>query len=361
MSLYDYLLILTSGLAVLMALGLLMRPFQYRNIIFSLILISIAQFNLGIYLLIRDSIWNYPILIFLRIPIPLLLGPLIYFYILSHTRDKDILHIKDWFHFLPTFFVVLILMFYMNQDVFDQLRVRHGIFNSKGLLLYDVADFFSIGYIMAYIIFSIVTIIGRIKSGNPIYNKILIFLIILIISLIIPVVAIIAMITQSNSIYRIIGLMVSIIIILIFLLNQRYPYLLQHGTIGINKKREPKSHLSNIDLRNLNKQLNIIMEKEKFYCDEDLTLKRLSDALEVTPHQLSEFLNEHHNKNFNNFINTYRINEAKILLSEDPNRNALSIAYATGFNSYSAFHSAFKKETGMSPADFRKSKNNNNK
>ena len=96
------------------------------------------------------------------------------------------------------------------------------------------------------------------------------------------------------------------------------------------------------------------MEEEKIYCDEDLSLSRLSKALEITMHQLSQFLNEHHGKNFNSYINSYRIWEAKNYLKEEPARNALSIAYAIGFNSYSAFFSAFKKEEGMSPADFRK-------
>ena len=122
------------------------------------------------------------------------------------------------------------------------------------------------------------------------------------------------------------------------------------------QKSNSVSYLKKIDLINLKKQLELIMEHEKFYCDEDLNLTKLSNALEISTHQLSEFLNEHYNKNFNNYINGYRIRDAKILLIEDPQRNTLSIAYMVGFNSYTAFFLAFKKDTGISPADYRRKK-----
>ena len=109
-----------------------------------------------------------------------------------------------------------------------------------------------------------------------------------------------------------------------------------------------------MDLGKIDNQLKIIMEEEKFYCDEDLTLKRLSEALEISTHQLSEFLNGYYKMNFKNFINSYRIKEAKILLSEQPGRNTLSIAFAAGFNSYTTFYYQFKKKEGMSPNDFRR-------
>ena len=74
----------------------------------------------------------------------------------------------------------------------------------------------------------------------------------------------------------------------------------------------------------------------------------------MTQHQLSQFLNQHYNKNYNNFVNSYRIEDARKLLVDEPERNTLSIALAVGFNSYSAFHSAFRKVTGISPAEYRK-------
>ncbi len=66
---------------------------------------------------------------------------------------------------------------------------------------------------------------------------------------------------------------------------QRNPYLVQYGTIPVKKKNEGLSHLTNVDIINLKNNLKIIMEEERLYCDEDLSLPRLSDVLEVTPHQ----------------------------------------------------------------------------
>jgi YesN/AraC family two-component response regulator len=138
-----------------------------------------------------------------------------------------------------------------------------------------------------------------------------------------------------------------------YLISQRYQYLLQFGSVPSRKKVQARSYLDRVDINKLETQLKVIMEQEKLFCDERLTLPRLSEALGITTHQLSEYLNEYHRKNFNNFVNSFRINEAKKILVNDLNKNIHDIAYSVGFNSYSAFHSSFKKETGNSPADYR--------
>ena len=70
-----------------------------------------------------------------------------------------------------------------------------------------------------------------------------------------------------------------------------------------------------------------------------------------------QIINEKMGRNFLDFVNQYRVEEAKGMLT-DENRNhltVLSIAYDAGFNSKTAFYSAFKKQTGTSPTKYRKS------
>ena len=87
------------------------------------------------------------------------------------------------------------------------------------------------------------------------------------------------------------------------------------------------------------------MIEEKLYCDEDLSLKGLSDQIYITPHQLSEILNERLGINFSRYINEFRVNEAIVMMKDEPERNLLSIGFAVGFNSKSAFYNAcLKKE-----------------
>ena len=205
-----------------------------------------------------------------------------------------------------------------------------------------------------YIVAPLIRIIKKLRKGNPAETKIIYLFSVLCIWLIAGIVGIGGTIALSFPVLKMLNLFISIVILCFYLLGQRYPYLLQYGTLHDGNESNSKSLLNGLDLENLSKQLVMIMEKEKIYCDEDLSLPRLSQALDVTPHQLSQFLNKHYNKNFNNFVNGYRIEEAKKVLIEEPARNTLSIALAVGFNSYSAFHAAFRKATGFSPAGFRK-------
>ncbi len=95
--------------------------------------------------------------------------------------------------------------------------------------------------------------------------------------------------------------------------------------------------------------------KNESYKDHNITLGKFSKNLSLTPHVVSQVINEQLTCNFNDFINSYRVKEAKKLLSDDGMKNitVASIAYDCGFNTLSAFNTAFKKFTGITPSQFR--------
>jgi AraC-like DNA-binding protein len=97
------------------------------------------------------------------------------------------------------------------------------------------------------------------------------------------------------------------------------------------------------------------MEKEKPYLDADITIRSLSESVDIPIHHLSIVINSLCEKNFAMFINEYRIREALSVLSTNENKeaNILSIAFHSGFNSKSSFNSAFKKITGKTPSEYR--------
>ncbi len=103
-------------------------------------------------------------------------------------------------------------------------------------------------------------------------------------------------------------------------------------------------------------RLDHAMEKDKPYLDPDLTLAKLAAAMEMPAKHLSQVINEHFSLNFNDFVNRYRIEEAKRLLLDPAAREfkLLRIAFESGFNSKSVFNAAFRKHAGASPSDFRR-------
>jgi ligand-binding sensor domain-containing protein/AraC-like DNA-binding protein len=105
-------------------------------------------------------------------------------------------------------------------------------------------------------------------------------------------------------------------------------------------------------------RLHKLMEEEKRFLDPDLTLKKLATQLNIHYNHLSRIINEHMGKNFNDYVNSYRIEEAKakLLAPGGAGKTVLEIAYDTGFYSKSVFNTAFKKFTGMTPSQFKKAK-----
>ena len=98
------------------------------------------------------------------------------------------------------------------------------------------------------------------------------------------------------------------------------------------------------------------MKAKRPYLDQELTLAQLAQQLDMPSHHLSQVINERRGQNFMDFVNAYRVEEAKNLF-QDPDFDhftVLAIAYEVGFNSKSAFYNAFRKFVGQTPTDYRK-------
>lgn len=121
-------------------------------------------------------------------------------------------------------------------------------------------------------------------------------------------------------------------------------------------RKYAKSGLSEELLLEYKTRLENVMQTEKVYLRSDLTLPRLAKAIECSVNHLSQVINSGMGMSFFDYLNRYRIEHAKTLLTaNDSQGNAvLNIAFTVGFNSNSAFYAAFKKCVGQTPAQFRR-------
>ncbi|MCW8810678.1 MAG: AraC family transcriptional regulator [Ignavibacteriaceae bacterium] len=137
---------------------------------------------------------------------------------------------------------------------------------------------------------------------------------------------------------------------------------LQHPEIfsGMPEAERPvkyeQSRLTDSEKVEYLQKLRDYFEEEKPYLNPELTITEVARKLNVSVKYLSQVINESLGKNFYDFINSYRIEEAKQQLKNetDSRKTILEVLYESGFNSKSAFNSAFKKHTGFTPTEFRK-------
>lgn len=108
------------------------------------------------------------------------------------------------------------------------------------------------------------------------------------------------------------------------------------------------------------KQFCLLIEEEKIYRDENLSLSSVAERLNISANYLSQLVNKLSDFNFSDFINRYRVEEAKssLIHPDFENYTITAIGLEAGFNSRSAFYSAFKKYTGLTPTEFSEKNKN---
>ena len=124
-------------------------------------------------------------------------------------------------------------------------------------------------------------------------------------------------------------------------------------------KKDELSSVSNplipAELRQKGAWLKKVIKEKRYYEDAELSLGSLAERLDLHPHELSRIINMVLKKNFNDFINEYRVRDVARKM-QDPAYNQftlLGIAYDSGFNSKSTFNLIFKKMTGKTPAEYK--------
>ncbi|MBN1647076.1 MAG: AraC family transcriptional regulator, partial [Spirochaetales bacterium] len=122
---------------------------------------------------------------------------------------------------------------------------------------------------------------------------------------------------------------------------------------GDTGKTERNSIYRNMDHGECIRKLDRLMQEEKMFRDPDISLSLLAEKMEVTRNYTSYLVNDIYHMTFFDFINSYRINEVKGYMEKDNITNLLNIAFQAGFNSKTTFNVAFKKNTGMTPTQYR--------
>jgi AraC-like DNA-binding protein len=94
---------------------------------------------------------------------------------------------------------------------------------------------------------------------------------------------------------------------------------------------------------------------DKLFLESNINLERFAEQIGLKPRDISAILKMHYQSNFFEFINRYRVEEAKRLLAspELKDKTILEIIYKSGFNSPSAFHRFFKRMVGITPTEYR--------
>ncbi|TGK05660.1 AraC family transcriptional regulator [Leptospira langatensis] len=360
MDIYSVYLIFGALFAGIWAAGILLSSASLgERIRFSFILIASSLWLLSGAAFISGWIFRLPFAFGIHLPFVFGIAPVLvlHFQITLLKENVSLLEILP--HFIPSIFCFLLLIPYWTSGEEFQIRILES-FGRSGEPYPLILAFLQIGpkiSLLVYLIpllFTYKMYFYKRKQDEGEENARRLFLLFLGLVSILIFAGLLGFLLRSTELIR--GSMygLPLLIVFAFLVSQREPTSL--GIIGksLREVRYKRSRLVGTDERTLRDRLEALMREEKIYADEDLTLGQLARELELTNHQLSEFLNNRLSMKFSDYINSWRIKEAKTLLLEETERSILSISESVGFNSKSAFNEAFKKFTDHTPSDYRK-------
>lgn len=116
------------------------------------------------------------------------------------------------------------------------------------------------------------------------------------------------------------------------------------------------SRLDTSETKQLVQKIKFLIEKERLYLDPKLSLEKVAEHMRTSARNVSRAINEHDGTNFSDFVNSFRIENAKVLLASPSHAHEkiASIAYDCGFGNVTSFNLAFKAATKHTPSSFRK-------
>jgi len=337
----------SSGLAFLMFLGRLMAGEKNRDgIYFALAMLCISLWRFG------DG-FNYLVLFGISGSSPLSLSiissisyfftcPLLYFYINGQIRDQEGLSGRIFPHMIFPAAISIVLLTVLLARAFS--AVDQNIIFTVDKTLVRFATVVNCFYALSLLSKMIILF----YRGKKVINRLFLLNSIIIILLISTIAFFLA--GDKFMLSLLFFFVISLFHVFGDLFNSDLQILKDEAARG----KYAKSHIRELDVDAVVNRVVSLMSEDKIYRDEEISLKSLSEKLQLTPHQVSEILNSRMGMNFPTCINYYRIDEARDIFEKDRDASIVTVAYHVGFSSLSSFYSAFKKITGMSPGTYQK-------
>ncbi|MBP7736059.1 MAG: AraC family transcriptional regulator [Spirochaetes bacterium] len=347
----------SAGLSILICVGQLSGRVRYfENYVLAAYLTSLSIILFQICLIVNDLHYSHPRLLFFHVTALYFMAPIIYCADYLVILPVEAMPRKMAFLFLPVAIglgadIAFIAMadearIALLKDLFSGAASSSALRARMIIAGAGVQMVVCLGFLLRKFITT------RRTGENVVIFYVMTLSIVVIAG--ITVVTILGYVIGSYSLLRWGANLTGLLVICAYLVSLRYPKILQLLMFEAEKKYSNRSLLEQVDVPSLTKKLNRLMDGDRIYADDQLTLRDLADELSITPHQLSQLLNERLNTNFNTYVNQYRIRDAKDMLISQPEKTVLAISLEVGFNSKSAFYEAFSRFTGMSPQNFRK-------
>ncbi len=349
-------LIFSLGLAFLFSIGeFFSSPRGEKQIILGCTFFLVGIFLFHAFLITCQAIQDFPAAYLTHLPVSALMGPFLERYLLLSLGNLPESRKRFYLKMLPALGILIwMLPFYLSNGEEKILLLRN--MRTTGLPLFLKIPVLSTTGVMFVFIFSILyrlflQVRYTILYKDPRFQTILG---VCIFTLIILIYGFVFVLIGSLRGLEGVGFLVGILLCALYVLRQGYPeFFLEVRKIVEEEKKYKASQLGSLNLEEVGKNLKDLFHQEKIFLQDDLTLSYLAGKLNLSTHQLSEYLNNELGKNFFQFLNEYRVQEAKKRIESDPQEVLLSIAYSSGFRSKSTFNEVFRKETGFTPSDYR--------
>jgi AraC-like DNA-binding protein len=350
-----------QGLLLTLALLSAKGANKTANRLLAALTLTISIVVSGAVLLTSNYVFVYPHLSRIHHPFVFLAGPLLFLYIRTLTSPERKVEKKDFLHFIPFAFCVIYLLPYYFQGRAGKIQILSSeyIQESFGQWYYIRSALF-ITQFLVYLVLIVLTLIRysrTVKNRKSAYDNAVLFEIrfFVIASVVLWAGAVLRYASDLQGTNLLVPLGASILVYVMGYLKMRRHEPQTSEKDELSTKKYEKSMLTpERSERYLNKLMQL-MEAEQPFTDGDLTIQKLAEKLSVPAPHLSQTIYERLCKTFPDFINSYRIDEAKKRLLDPAKKHytVLAIAEEVGFNSKSAFNDVFKKHVKMTPSEFR--------
>lgn len=358
--------LLGAAQGVLLALALLTTKtgHQTANRLLAALTLTISIAVSGAVLLTTNYVFAFPHLSRLHQPFVFLAAPLLFLYLRELTSREPRFERKDFLHFIPfVLCLIYLLPYYLKSSGAKiQILVSEYIQPTFGQWYY-VRSAVLITQVLVYLVLIAVNIVqysrGVKQRKFPRDRAVLFEVRFFVIATAVLWCAVVLRFAIESMPNLLVPLGASTLIYAMGYLKMRRPDAESSENDELSVRKYEKSTLTpERSERYLDKLINF-MEKEKPFTDGDLTVQKLAQKLSIPANHLSQTINERLGQTFSDFVNSYRVEAAKLKLLDPGCRHlsVLGIAEEVGFNSKSSFNSVFKKHTKMTPSEFRNQNN----